>query len=107
MPRRKAAPTPVGDARSKPEDASETTRRLNVQISESAFEALMVHMVKLKKPLGVLVTDALKLTYNEYHIHGNPRRGRGGDPSVSTGSDEEVDRLDLYSPVMKTGSEAA
>ena len=35
------------------EQPSEPTRRLNVLISEAAFETLMVHMVRLHRPLGV------------------------------------------------------
>ena len=59
------------------EQPSEPTRRLNVLISEAAFETLMVHMVRLRRPLGALVTESIQSTLTEFHIHSNPKRGRG------------------------------
>lgn len=113
MARRKTAsasrPT-VADAQSRQgdnEQPSEPTRRLNVLISEAAFETLMVHMVRLRRPLGALVTESIQSTLTEFHIHSNPKRGRGGEGSTSAEPDDNVDRLDLYSPVIKSDAEAA
>ena len=96
------------------EQPSEPTRRLNVLISEAAFETLMVHMVRLRKPLGLLVTESIQATLTEFHIHSNPKRGRGGDGPTPEGwgatsaePDDNDDRLDLYSPVNKSEAEAA
>ena len=89
------------------EQPSEPTRRLNVLISEAAFETLMVHMVRLRRPLGTLVTESIQQTLTEFHIHSNPKRGRGGEGSVPATSDEEDDRRDLYSSVRESEAEAA
>ena len=98
------------DVQTKPGDNEQTgepTRRLNVLISEAAFETLMVHMVRLRRPLGALVTESIQATLTEFHIHSNPKRGRGVEGSTSAEPDDNVDRLDLYSPVNKTEAEAA
>jgi hypothetical protein len=113
MPRRKTARavrSHVADGQSTQagnEQGSEPTRRLNVLISESAFEALMVHMVRLRKPLGLLVTESIQATLTEFHIHSNPKRGRGVEESAFAESDDNDDRQDLYSPVIKSEAEAA
>jgi hypothetical protein len=112
MARRRTVTSCVGDTQSKSgDDEKESTRRLNVQISESAFEALMIHLIKLRRPLGDLVTDAIKEKYTEFHIHSNPRRGRGEgstpvEPDLAE-PDGEEDRRDLYSPVRESQAEAA
>jgi hypothetical protein len=111
MARRKTVTSCVGDTQTKSgDDEKESTRRLNVQISESAFEALMIHLIKLRRPLGDLVTDAIKEKYTEFHIHSNPRRGRGVEGSTEPDPaepDEEKDRRDLYSSVRESDAEAA
>jgi hypothetical protein len=108
MARRRTVTSCVGDTQSKSgDDEKEPTRRLNVQISESAFEALMIHLIKLRRPLGDLVTDAIKEKYTEFHIHSNPRRGRGVEGSTSAEPDGEEDRRDLYTSVNKSDAEAA
>ena len=54
MARRKTVASCVGDIQSKSgDDEKEPTRRLNVQISESAFEALMIHLIKFAGPSGI------------------------------------------------------
>jgi hypothetical protein len=98
------------DVQTKPgdnEQPGEPTRRLNVLISEAAFETLMVHMVRLRKPLGLLVTESIQSTLTEFHIHSNPKRGRGGEGSTSAEPDGEEDRRDLDSSVRESEAEAA
>ena len=89
------------------EQPSEPTRRLNVLISEAAFETLMVHMVRLRRPLGTLVTESIQSTLTEFHIHTNPKRGRGVEELTSAEPDGEEDRRDLYSSVRESDAEAA
>ena len=113
MARRKTAGavrSHVTDAQTKPgdnEQPGEPTRRLNVLITEAAFETLMVHMVRLRRPLGALVTESIQSTLTEFHIHSNPKRGRGDEESTSAGPDGEEDRRDLYSSVRESDAEAA
>lgn len=108
MARRRTVTSCVSDTQTKSgDDEKEPTRRLNVQISESAFEALMIHLIRLRRPLGDLVTDAIKEKYTEFHIHSNPKRGRGGEGSTSAEPDGEEDRRDLDSRVRESEAEAA
>ena len=67
----------------------------------------MVHMVRLRKPLGLLVTESIQSTLTEFHIHSNPKRGRGVEGLISAEPDGEEDRRDLYSSVRESDAEAA
>ena len=66
MPRRKAADASKHD---KDEHGNEPVRRLNVRISESAYETLVAHVVRLRRPIGVLVSDSIEATLTEFRIH--------------------------------------
>ncbi len=82
-----------------------STRRLNVTISDSAYETLIAHMVRLRRPLGELVAEAISAHLTEVHIHANPKRA--SDPALRVESDAPLDRLESAGRVIDSQSQAA